>query len=53
MNEPGWRFYAEQHEQLIQQVLADEEKAKDMTMEQAASLVSEYEQTDRSQKCKT
>ena len=53
MNEPGCRFYAEQHEQLIQKVLADEEKAKDMTMEQAASLVSEYEQTDRSQKCKT
>ena len=53
MDEPGWRFYAEQHEQLIQKVLADGEKAKDMTREQAASLVSEYEQTDRSQKCKT
>lgn len=44
MDEPGWQFYQEQHEPLIQKVLADGEKAKDMTMEQAAELVSGYEQ---------
>ena len=44
MDEPGWQFYREQHAQLMQKVLADGEKAKDLTMEQVAELVSGYEQ---------
>ena len=44
MDEPGWEFYREQHAELLQKVLADGEKAKDLTMEQVAALVSEYEQ---------
>lgn len=44
IDESGWQFYREQHELLIQKVLADGEKAKDLTMEQVTALVSEYEQ---------
>ena len=44
MDENSWQFYREQHAELIRKVLADGEKAKDLTMEQVAALVSEYEQ---------
>ena len=44
MDEADWQFYREQHAQLIQKVLADGEKAKDLTQEQSAALVSGYEQ---------
>lgn len=44
MDEEGWQFYREQHDQLIRKVLSDGEKAKDMTMEQVGELVSSYEQ---------
>ena len=44
MDENSWQFYREQHAELIRKVLADGEKARDMTMEQVAALVSEYEQ---------
>ena len=44
INEADWQFYREQHTQLIQKVLSDGEKAKDMTLEQVAELVSGYEQ---------
>ena len=44
MDEESWEFYREQHEALLEKVLADGERAKDMTMEQVAGLVSAYEQ---------
>lgn len=44
MDELGWQFYEQQHEELIQKVLTDGEKAKDLTMEQIDDLVSGYEQ---------
>lgn len=44
MDESGWEFYREQHDQLIQKVLSDGEKAEKMTMEQVAELVNSYEQ---------
>ncbi|MDD7738882.1 MAG: DUF5700 domain-containing putative Zn-dependent protease [Fusicatenibacter sp.] len=44
MDEDGWEFYEQQHEELIQKVLEDGEKAKNMTMEQVEELISEYEQ---------
>ena len=44
MDEDGWQFYREQHEELIGKVLSDGERAKDMTMEQVQALVGSYEQ---------
>ena len=44
MDENSWEFYREQHAELIRKVLADGEKARDMTMEQVEKLVSTYEQ---------
>ena len=44
MEENDWRFYAEQHQELIGKVLSDGERAKDMTMEQVDELVRQYEQ---------
>lgn len=44
MDELGWQFYAQQHEELIQKVLTDGEKAKALTMEQIDNLIREYEQ---------
>ena len=44
MDESGWQFYREQHTQLIRKILADGEKARNMTFEQVAELVSGYEQ---------
>ena len=44
MDEESWEFYRQQHEALLEKALADGERAKDMTMEQVAGLVSAYEQ---------
>ena len=44
MEENDWRFYAEQHQELIGKVLSDGERAKSMTMEQVDELVRQYEQ---------
>ena len=44
MAENDWKFYEEQHQELIQKVLSDGERAKEMTMEQVAEMVKQYEQ---------
>ena len=44
MNENDWKFYAQQHQELIGKVLSDGERAKAMTMEQVDALVRQYEQ---------
>ena len=44
MDEQGWKFYEQQHGELIAKVMADAKKAEDLTMEQVAELVGEYEQ---------
>ena len=44
MAENDWKFYEEQHQELIQKVLSDGERAKEMTMEQVAEMVRQYEQ---------
>lgn len=44
MQEEDWQFYEAQHEELIQKVLSDGERAKEMTMEQVQQLVGQYEQ---------
>ena len=43
MVEDDWKFY-EQHQELIQKVLSDGKRAKEMTMEQVGNMVSQYEQ---------
>ena len=42
MNENDWKFYAQQHQELIGKVLSDGERAKAMTMEQVDALVRQY-----------
>lgn len=44
IEENDWKFYEEQHRELIQKVLADGERAKKMTVEQVDALVRQYEQ---------
>ncbi len=44
MDENDWKFYAQQHQELIGKVLSDGEQAKAMTMEQVDALVRQYEQ---------
>ena len=44
MDENDWKFYEEQHQELIQKVLSDGERANTMTMEQVDELVRQYEQ---------
>lgn len=42
--ENDWKFYENQHQELIQKVLSDGERAKNMTMEQVDALIRQYEQ---------
>lgn len=44
IGEADWKFYEEQHHELIQKVLEDGERAKHMTMEQVNEMVGQYEQ---------
>ncbi|MGM9624533.1 MAG: DUF5700 domain-containing putative Zn-dependent protease [Eubacteriales bacterium] len=44
IGESDWKFYEEQHRELIQKVLADGERAEHMTMEQVNEMVRQYEQ---------
>ena len=38
-----WEFYADQHRELMEKVLADGKRAGNMTMEQVEALIGEYE----------
>ena len=44
VDEESWQFFREQHRQLLERVLTDGERAKDMTMEQVEKLLEGYEQ---------
>lgn len=44
VDEKDWRFYEEQHQELIQKVLSDGKQAEKMTMEQVDELVKQYVQ---------
>lgn len=44
INEDDWKFYEKQHQELIQKVLSDGERAGKMTMEQVDAMVRQYEQ---------
>lgn len=44
IQEKNWKFYENQHQELIQKVLSDGERAKKMTMEQVDELIGQYEQ---------